>query len=106
MRADDAHGTPTQSQISPSIQVYEEKRAGEVTCVLTSATLSFSVQKGEVPETLDPYPPSKPKPVASVRVSGQGFREISNANTHNSSTWFQSKFLHVDLNITNLDRSV
>jgi len=32
--------------------------------------------------------------------------QISYANTHNSSTGFQPKLLHLDFNITNIDRSV
>ena len=43
---------------------------------------------------------------AVVQNNGLNEQRISSANTHDLSTWFQSKVLHVCFNITSKDRSV
>ena len=44
-RAEDAQGTPTQSHVSPSILVYEDKHGGSVDALLEQAGAFFDKDK-------------------------------------------------------------
>ena len=52
-RADDAHGTPTQSHISPSILVYEEKTALHLAVEHERLDAACVLIQHSAPETLD-----------------------------------------------------
>ena len=95
-RAEDAQGTPTQSHVSPSKLVYEDK--GLVSLGHNVGPVNANtVHLGQ--DAHQRFQSSRSEP-DTLQTS------ILYANTYDLFTWFQSKLLHVYLNITNKDRSV